>query len=55
MRIGTSKLPLQTIPNNKKSVSAFDDKPFIQNFGIHCVPFGYFEIRDWQVHRDPED
>ena len=52
IRIGSSKHLLQTIRNNKKSLSAFDDKRFIQNDGIHCLPFGHFEIRDWQLHRE---
>ena len=52
IRIGSSKYPLQTIPNNKISLSAFDDKCFIQNDGIHCLAFGHFEIRDWQLHRE---
>ena len=52
IRIGSSKHLLQTIRNNKISLSAFDDKRFIQNDGIYCLPFGHFEIRDWQLHRE---
>ena len=33
-------------------MSAFDDKRFIKNDGIHCLPYGHFEIRDWQLHRE---
>ena len=32
-------------------MSAFD-KRFIQNDGIHCLPFGDFGIRDWQLHSE---
>ena len=52
IRIGFSKHLIRTIRNNKKSLSAFDDKRFIQNGGIHCLPFGHFEIGDWQLHRE---
>ena len=51
IRIGSSK-HLQTIRNNKISLSAFDDKRFKQDDSIHCLPFGHFEIRDWQLHRE---
>ena len=51
IRIGCSKHH-QTTRNNKISLSAFDDKRFIQNDGIPCLPFGHFEIRDWQLHRE---
>ena len=51
IRIGCSKHLLQTIRNNKKTLSAFD-KRFIQNDGIHCLPFGHFETRHWQLHRE---
>ena len=51
-KIGSSKLLLQTIRINKISLSAFDDRRFIQNDGIPCLPFCPYEIRDWQVHRE---
>ena len=51
IRIGSSKHLLQTIRNSIISLSAFDHKRFIENDGIHCLPFGHFQIRDWQLHR----
>ena len=51
IRIGSSKHLLETIRNNKISLSAIHDKRFIQDDGTHCLPFGHFEIRDWQLHR----
>ena len=53
IRTGSSKHLLQTTRNNKISLSAFDDKRFIENDGKHCLPFGHYEATDWQVHRDP--
>ena len=52
IRIGSLKYLLQTIRKNKIFLSAFDDKRFFQNEGIRCLPFGHYEIRHWQVHRD---
>ena len=52
IRIGSSKYFLQIIRNNKILLSAFDDKRFIQNDGIHRLPVGHFEIGDWQLHRE---
>ena len=49
VRIGSSKHLLRTIRNNKIPLSAFDDMRIIENDGIHCLPFGHHEIRDWQV------
>ena len=43
---------LQTIQNQKVSLSAFDDKRFILEDGITCLPFGHFEIRDIAVYRE---
>ena len=51
IRIAFSKY-LQSIRNKKISLIAFDDKHFIQNGRIPCLPSGHVEIRDWQVHRE---
>ena len=51
IRLGSSKNLLQTIRNNKISLSAFDGERFVQNDGRHCLPFGHFEI-EWQLHRE---
>ena len=51
LRIRSSKQLLQTI-RNKISLGAFDDMRFIQDDGTHCLPFGHYEIRDWQVHSE---
>ena len=52
IRIGARKHVLQTIRNQKISLSAFDDKRFILDDGITCLPFGHFEIRDLPVFRE---
>ena len=52
VRIGARKHALQTIENRKISLSAFDDKRFILDDGITCLPFGHFEIRDLHVLRE---
>lgn len=51
-RIGSSKHLLQTIRSNKIALSAFDDKRYIENDGIHCLPFGHHDIRDVQIERE---
>ena len=33
----------------ERSLSAFDDKRFILDDGITCLPFGHFENRDFHV------
>ena len=52
IRIGARKHALQTIENRKISLSAFDDKRFIMDDGVTCLPFGHFEIRDIDVLRE---
>ena len=52
IRIGARKHVLQTIRNQKISLSAFDDKRFILEDGISCLPFGHFQIRDLPVFRE---
>ena len=52
IRIGARKHVLQTIQNRKISLSAFDDKRFIVDDGVSCLPFGHFEIRDLSVLRE---
>ena len=52
IRIGAQKHILRTIRNQKISLSAFDDKRFILEDGITCLPFGHFEIRDLPVFRE---
>ena len=51
IRIGARKHALQTIATRKISLSAFDDKRFIQDDGVTCFPFGHFEVRDLSVLR----
>ena len=51
IRIGSMNHALQTVQNNKVSLSAFDDKRFILNDGINCLPFGHIDIRDYHIYR----
>ena len=45
-RIGSVNHQLQTIRTNKISLSCFDDKRYIKEDGISCLPLGHYEIRD---------
>ena len=51
IRIGSHKHQLETIISNKISLSAFDDKRFIQEDGIQTLPFGHYLIRDIAAFR----
>ena len=52
IRIGARKHVLETIQNQKVSLSTFDDKRFILEDGITCLPFVYSAIRDIAVCRE---
>ena len=50
VRIGAVKHDLKKIQTNK-ILTAFDDKRFIVEDRISCLPFGHFEVRDIPVLR----
>ena len=52
IRIGARKHVLQTIQNQKISLSAFDDTRFILEDGVNCLPIDHLEIRDIEVYRE---
>ena len=52
MKIGSEKHQLQTIKTNKVSLSSFDDKRFILEYGISTLPHGHYMIRDVHVTQD---
>ena len=51
-RIGSKNHQLQTIRTQKKSLSCFDDKRYIMDDGITCLPLGHYSIRDIGVFRE---
>ena len=52
IRIGARNHAIQTVENRKISLAAFDDKRFILDDGVTCLPFGHFEIRDLDALRE---
>ena len=44
-RMGSVDTQLQTIRTNKLSLSRFDDKRYIQEDGVTCLPLGNYAIR----------
>ena len=52
VRIGSNNHQLETISNNKVSLSAFDDKRYIQENGINTLPFGHYLVRDISTFRE---
>ena len=52
IRIGSHSHQLETISSNKVSLSAYDDKRFIQDDGIKTLPFGHYLVRDIAAFRE---
>ena len=51
-RIGSVNRQLQTIRTNKVSLSCFEDKRYIKEDGITCLPLGHYAIRDKAILQD---
>ena len=51
-RIGSVDHQLQTIRTNKLSLSCFDDKRYIKEDGVTCLPLGHYAIRDKALLQD---
>ena len=51
-RIGSVNHQLQTIRTNKVSLSCFDDKRYVKEDGITCLPLGHYAIRDKAILQD---
>ena len=51
-RIGSKHHQLQTIRAQKVSLSCFDDKRYILEDGITCLPLGHYSIRDVGLFRE---
>ena len=54
-RIGSVDHQLQTIRTNKLSLSCFDDKRYIKEDGVTCLPLGHYAIRDKALLQDIQD
>ena len=52
IRIGARNHAIQTVENRKISLSAFDDKRFILDDIVTCLPFRHFKIRDLDALRE---